>query len=319
MSNDQTTPEMQSLLNLGYATITQTKAKAIADALGNRFDELTQSALDGAPESIETLNAAVSSLSDFVSKKLTQARVTVPFTTRVAVATKDPASFLHCVASANKGDEQSCTDLVASMREGIQNLRTASSNSSKPQDSKPTEQSPRQVPNEPAQGNTNNQGNQSEHGRSIHFYGGKGAFCLAEDSVRASSMKTLRLEAAAKVGSGYDWQNKIAIQFTLKELLPFLAVCSRQIDFYEFKNHGQNSDKSFRIEFQNGKSFFFSMNQAKRPAIAIPVPMHEMYLAITMILKQLVSNDPHMGVDHFLDMTKTLVPVSSLPERRAAA
>lgn len=319
MSNDQTTSEMQSLLDLGFSTITQNKAKAISDALGSRFAELVDSAIDGEPESIDTITAAVSSLSDFVSKKLSQARVTVPFTTRVLVATKNPGNFLHCVASANKGDDQSCADLVSSMREGIQNLRTASSNSSKPQDSKPTEQSPRQAPNESTQGNTNNQGNQSEHGRSIHFYGGKGAFCLAEDSVRASSMKTLRLEAAAKVGSGYDWQNKIAIQFTLKELLPFLAVCSRQIDFYEFKNHGQNSDKSFRIEFQNGKSFFFSMNQAKRSAIAIPVPMHEIYLAITMILKQLVSNDPHMGVDHFLEMTKTLVPAQSLPDRRAAA
>lgn len=319
MSNDQTTSEMQSLLDLGFSTITQNKAKAIADALGSRFADLVDSAIDGDPESKDTMSAAVSSLSDFVSKKLSQARVTVPFTTRVLVATKSPGNFLHCVASANKGDDQSCSDLVASMREGIQNLRAAPSNNARAPESKPSDQSSRHAPNEPSQSNSINHGNQAEHGRSIHFYGGKGAFCLAEDSVRASSLKTLRLEAAAKVGSGYDWQNKIAIQFTLKELLPFLAVCSRQIDFYEFKNHGQNSDKSFRIEFQNGKSFFFSMNQAKRSAIAIPVPVHEIYLAITMILKQLVSNDPHMGVDHFLEMTKTLVPAQSLPDRRAAA
>lgn len=319
MSNDHTTSEMQWLLDLGYSTITQIKAKAISDALGNRFNDLAQSAFDGAPDSMETICAAVSSLSDFVSKKLSQARVTVPFTTRVNVATKNPSSFLQCVASANKGDEQSCAELVSAMREGTQSLRTTSSNSPMPQDSKPNDRSSRTANNDSPQGNSGNQSGQPEHGRSIHFYGGKGAFCLAEDTVRASPLKTLRLEAAAKVGAGYDWQNKIAIQFTLKELLPFLAVCSRQIDFYEFKNHGQNSDKSFRIEFQNGKSFFFSMNQAKRSAIAIPVPMHEIYLAITMILKQLVTNDPHMGVDHFLEMTKTLVPAQSLPDRRAAA
>jgi len=126
---------------------------------------------------------------------------------------------------------------------------------------------------------------------SQHIYGGRAAVCISADQTRAN-VHTVRVEAAESISTRqYDWQHKIAVQLSQRELPLVLAVLMGWLQKFEGKGHGENNSKWFSIENQ-GNRFFLSVCAKGQTPRAIPILPGDSYAATTLLLRQLLKNDP---------------------------
>lgn len=143
----------------------------------------------------------------------------------------------------------------------------------------------------------------------VHVYGGKAAACFSADTKRNSNTQTVRIETAESVGTrSYAWDNKIAVQLSVKELPLVLGVLMGWLPAYKAEGHGENNDKGFSIERQEGK-FFLSMFAKGQKARALPVPPGDAYCITSLLLRQMVANDPHLTSAEVLKLTHAAISV----------
>lgn len=164
---------------------------------------------------------------------------------------------------------------------------------------------------------------------SVHIYGGKSALCFQADTTRSGregETNTVRLEAAPSSGPRqYNWQDKIAVQFTVKELPFVLAVFMGWMPSVTFKAHGPQQDKGFSMQHQDGGKMFVRVWQGKR-AMAVPLYAQDMYAVVALLLRQMSKNQAFLGVDGVLAVVRQLssvyqeagLGVQPMPERSAA-
>lgn len=143
----------------------------------------------------------------------------------------------------------------------------------------------------------------------VHVYGGKAAACFSADTKRNSTTQTVRIEAAESNGTrAYAWDNKIAVQLSVKELPLVLGVLMGWLPAYKAEGHGEQNDKGFTIERQEGK-FFLSMFARGQKARALPIPPGDAYCITSLLLRQMVANDPHLTSAEVLKLTHAAISV----------
>lgn len=143
----------------------------------------------------------------------------------------------------------------------------------------------------------------------VHVYGGKAAACFSADTKRNSATQTIRIETAESTGArAYAWDNKIAVQLSVKELPLVLGVLMGWLPAYKAEGHGEHNDKGFSIERQEGK-FFLSMFAKGQKARALPVPPGDAYCITSLLLRQMVANDPHLTSAEVLKLAHAAISV----------
>ncbi len=143
----------------------------------------------------------------------------------------------------------------------------------------------------------------------VHVYGGKAAACFSADTKRNSTAQTVRIETAESNGTrSYAWENKIAVQLSVKELPLVLGVFMGWLPAYKAEGHGDNNDKGFSLERQEGK-FFLSMFAKGQRARALPIPPGDAYCITSLLLRQMVANDPHLTSAEVLKLAHAAISV----------
>jgi hypothetical protein len=141
---------------------------------------------------------------------------------------------------------------------------------------------------------------------SVHVYGGKAALCFSADETRADKEQTVRVEAAAALGGRrYDWSQKVALQFTTRELPQVLAVFMGWIPQLKLNAHGPANDKWALFANQAGGKVYVTMGQSKNSK-AVPIMAGDIYQIVDLVIKQLLRNSPHMGAEGLLMMVRSL-------------
>lgn len=166
------------------------------------------------------------------------------------------------------------------------------------------------TPENPASANPSAASNEAEKKFfQVHVYGGKAAACFSADTKRNSITQTVRIETAECTAARvYAWDNKIALQLSVKELPLVLGVLMGWLPAYKAEGHGENNDKGFTIERQEGK-FFLSMFAKGQKARALPIPPGDAYCITSLLLRQMVSNDPHLSSAEVLKLSHAAISV----------
>lgn len=154
---------------------------------------------------------------------------------------------------------------------------------------------------------------------SFHVYANKAAACFSADESR-SKMNTVRIEAASSAGNrSYDWKSKISIQLSSRELPLVLAVFLGMSERFEGKGHGQNNEKWFTLEKQ-GDKFYLSVNSKGAQTKGVPIMAGDAYPITTMLMKQMIKNDPFLTSEALFRLVKIQAEMASTaPRQRAAA
>lgn len=130
--------------------------------------------------------------------------------------------------------------------------------------------------------------------RGHHVYGAKAALRVEEDRWRTDDpvrCHTLRLEVAPALGERrYDWEHKIALQLTARELPSFAAVMLNLLPQIQAQGHGVLNDKWFECRRQAG-SVLVRVGQGRR-GCAIPVAAGDLYELTLLALDALKANAP---------------------------
>lgn len=146
--------------------------------------------------------------------------------------------------------------------------------------------------------------------RSVHFYGKQFALCFSASMTKASGKKkgvpTINLDAAAALPNGernFGWKEGIHFQFTPRELPAVLSVLLGNRQSVEFKSHGQAHDKGFAIERQDGQFYAkcFAKDMGSR---GVPIPAHEAFYLVTLIVDQLRAALDGYSVESILNITR---------------
>lgn len=142
--------------------------------------------------------------------------------------------------------------------------------------------------------------------RSVHAYGRKAALCFSADETRKGRLATVRIEGAESIGERrYDWQQKIAIQLTAKELPVVLAVFMGWLPEVRFQNHGPQKDKAVSLKNQEKGIVFVSVQQG-RAARAVPVTATEVYPVVSLLVEQMMANSPHLTAEALLMVVRAM-------------
>ena len=156
----------------------------------------------------------------------------------------------------------------------------------------------------------------------MHIYGGRGALAFEPCKSRAGKL-ALSVDAAVSTGvRQYNWQQKIVVQLTEKEMLLLYAVLRGYLTHFEATAHGEANDKSFRIENQ-GHKFFVKVSQKGRPMVALPVEPPDAAMLTLAVGNALVKSQPVLasieGLDNVVEpMTRMLTSSQAGSNRQAA-
>lgn len=163
---------------------------------------------------------------------------------------------------------------------------------------------------------------------SVHIYGSRAALCFNADMTRAEG-HTICLDAAASKGQrSFNWEGKIRVQFTTKELPFVLAVLMGWMTSVQFTAHGPKKDKGFSLEHQAGGKVFARVWQGNGGGqLSVPIFAEDLYGVVALLLRQMGRNSPHLGVDGVMAVVRQLsstyqergLEVKPPPQRSAAA
>ncbi|MDZ5458643.1 hypothetical protein [Azohydromonas lata] len=130
--------------------------------------------------------------------------------------------------------------------------------------------------------------------RGHHVYGAKAALRVELDHWRTDDpvrRHTLRLEVAGALAERrYDWEHKIAVQLTARELPAFAAVMLNLLPQLQAQGHGALNDKWFELRRQSG-GVLVRVGQARR-GFAVPVGAGDLYELTLLALDALKANAP---------------------------
>ena len=142
---------------------------------------------------------------------------------------------------------------------------------------------------------------------SYHAYGSRAALCFNQDVTR-KGYPTITIDAAIGVGDkAYDWKHKIRLQLTRKELPLLAAVLVGLLPSCEFKNHGEDKTKMFKIENQ-GNKFFVQVSSKGNQVRAVPILLEDAFHITSLVMKQLFAGNPWLD-GHSMEMMLRAVVV----------
>lgn len=149
---------------------------------------------------------------------------------------------------------------------------------------------------------------------SQHVYGGKFAACFSSDVSRGGH-STVRIEVAEANGNSrqYNWADKVSIQLSQRELPLVLATLMQWVPKFEGKGHGATNEKWFTLENQPCK-VFLSVNCKGKSARGVPLMAGDTYALCTLIMRQMLLNDPFLSSESLLMLVKTQAAMLSGPD-----
>ncbi|RYE71378.1 MAG: hypothetical protein EOO81_06070 [Oxalobacteraceae bacterium] len=151
-------------------------------------------------------------------------------------------------------------------------------------------------------------GQDGERYKSFHVYGGKFAACFSEDTTQRG-IHTIRVEATEASGQrAYNWKNKVAIQLSQRELPLMLATLMLWTSKFEAKGHGQNNEKWMTLEAQPGK-LYLSVQSKGTGSRGVAIAPGDAYPITTMIVKQMLANDPFLTADLVFKLAKKQIEI----------
>jgi hypothetical protein len=151
-------------------------------------------------------------------------------------------------------------------------------------------------------------GPDGERYKSFHVYGGRFAACFSEDTTQRG-IHTIRVEATEASGQrSYNWKNKVAIQLSQRELPLMLATLMLWTSKFEAKGHGQNNEKWMTLEAQPGK-LYLSVQSKGTGARGVAIAPGDAYPITTMIVKQMLANDPFLTADLVFKLAKKQIEI----------
>lgn len=144
-------------------------------------------------------------------------------------------------------------------------------------------------------------------GESYHVYGGNYALCFSEAATRKPGKHTVIVEAAKTPGRGEVpmWDEKISVSLTIAELPLVLGALYGYAKNVQLKGHGANNEKTLSFERQEGRLYVSLQSFPEKPW-GVPIPAHECYPLISMLLRQMLKNDPHLTPALILAMTQQI-------------
>ncbi len=157
---------------------------------------------------------------------------------------------------------------------------------------------------------------------SFKIFGLSAALCIAEATSRAERKHTINIEGAVALAGGtrktFDWPNKIVVQLTVQEAYQVLALLENKIRSLRFDGHGREHDKSLQVEFQDSH-YYFRLIQRGRSVVAVPVRAVDSLQIVSLLYKQLLRNESHMGIGDIramIDRMVAMMPIAVDPLRR---
>lgn len=143
--------------------------------------------------------------------------------------------------------------------------------------------------------------------RSRHrIYATKAALLWELDETRQHE-PTLRLEAAPAMGAKlYDWKQKISLQLTREELPWVAAAVLGLTPHCEFKHHGPENNKGFRLEHQ-GSHLFVRVFQKDRPLLALPINAADCFYLAALCLRPLRQASPWLSDQGLIALLRLIV------------
>ena len=150
---------------------------------------------------------------------------------------------------------------------------------------------------------------------SFKIFGTSAALCVAEATTRVSGQHTVNIEGAIGLGGeggrkAYDWPNKVVVQLTVQEAYQVLAVLENKIRSLRFDGHGRAHDKSLQMEFQDSH-YFVRLIQRHRTAVAVPVRPVDAIPFISLLYRQLLRNEPHLGIEDVRAMVDRMAKMAA--------
>lgn len=119
-----------------------------------------------------------------------------------------------------------------------------------------------------------------------HVYG-KTAAISFEAEVTRKNQPTVGVHGAVATADGsHDWDNKIQMQLTPRELPRLAAVLLGYASHMEARFHGDSKDKQFKIERQP-QNLYVILQQAGLPVRAVPMPFEDAVFVSQLVLRQL--------------------------------
>lgn len=150
---------------------------------------------------------------------------------------------------------------------------------------------------------------------SFKIFGAAAALCVCEARTRSGNQCTIQIEGAQLASTGghkqFDWQNKIIVQLTVQEAYLTLALFENLIPSVKFDGHGRTHDKSLLIEFQESH-YFVRLIQRGRAAVAVQVRAVDAVQVVALLYKQLLTNEPHLGIEDLRAMVKRIATMMSV-------
>lgn len=149
---------------------------------------------------------------------------------------------------------------------------------------------------------------------SFKIFGTAAALCVSEARTRAGNQCTIQVEGALALGGAgrreFDWQNKIIVQLTVQESYLALALFENKLKSVRFDGHGNRHDKSLHIEFQD-RHYFVRMTQRGKAAVAVPVSPVDALQVVSLLYKQIRTNDPHLEIAQIRAFTDRLAQMTN--------
>ncbi len=149
---------------------------------------------------------------------------------------------------------------------------------------------------------------------SFKLFGSSAALCISEARTRAGNQHTIQVEGATAIAAGgaraFDWQSKIIVQLTTQECYLALALFENKLKSVRFDGHGDRHDKSLHIEFQE-RHYFVRMTQRGKAAVAVPVRPVDALQVISLLYKQIRTNDPHLEIEQIRAFTDQLAQMTN--------
>lgn len=142
-------------------------------------------------------------------------------------------------------------------------------------------------------------------------YGKDAAVTVEIDRLR-SGAATLSFEIAKALqdvhksaDEKYDWTRKVGFQLTEHELPQVVAMCagySGPMMMVEFRFHGEQRDKNFRLTEMNGY-MLLTIQQGHRRA-SLRIETSDTFHLVSLGLRALIANHPHLGSETVLLLCK---------------
>lgn len=141
--------------------------------------------------------------------------------------------------------------------------------------------------------------------QTVHVYAAGGALCFELDKTRPDSTgrqySTITVEGASAIGrQQFDWDNKIAVQLGLRELPMMVGAVMGSLPEWSIKAHGLDHNKSLRLRSQtSGVHVFMTQGPV---AISVPMLHQDTYPVLSLAMKALQTNDPHLSTETILQL-----------------